>query len=59
MGPLRTADLVGLDVTLALLQSLWDHTGDERFRVPAVLVEMVKSGKLGRKSGEGFYKYED
>ncbi|NSW56855.1 MAG: 3-hydroxyacyl-CoA dehydrogenase family protein [Armatimonadetes bacterium] len=59
MGPLRTADLVGLDVTLALLQSLWDHTRDERFRVPPVLVDMVKSGKLGRKSGEGFYKYED
>lgn len=58
MGPLRTADLVGLDVVLALLQSLWEHTSDQRFRVPPVLVEMVSQGKLGRKSGEGFYTYE-
>jgi len=59
MGPLKTADLVGLDIVLALLRSLSEQTDDPRFRVPEILVEMVQGGKLGRKSGEGFYTYED
>ncbi len=59
MGPLKTADLVGLDVVLALLRSLSEQTGDAMFRVPDVLTEMVEDGKLGRKSGEGFYIYGD
>ncbi len=58
MGPLKTADLVGLDVMLALLRSLRQQTGHQRFDVPDKFVEMVDSGKLGLKSGEGFYKYE-
>ncbi|MCK4324876.1 MAG: 3-hydroxyacyl-CoA dehydrogenase family protein [Armatimonadetes bacterium] len=57
MGPLRTADLVGLDVMLALLRSLHAQTGHARFEVPNEFVELVESGKLGRKSGEGFYQY--
>jgi len=57
MGPLRTADLVGLDIMLALLRSLSDQTGHPRFEVPQALVGLVESGKLGKKSGEGFYKY--
>ena len=57
MGPLRSADLVGLDVMLALLQSLHEQTGDGRFEPPGQLVALVESGKLGRKSGEGFYTY--
>ncbi|MEA3400409.1 MAG: 3-hydroxyacyl-CoA dehydrogenase family protein [Armatimonadota bacterium] len=57
MGPLATADLIGLDVCLALLQSLHEQTGHPRFEVPPELVEMVAAGKLGRKSGEGFHEY--
>ncbi|MBI3922533.1 MAG: 3-hydroxyacyl-CoA dehydrogenase family protein [Armatimonadetes bacterium] len=57
MGPLRTADLVGLDVMLAVLRSLHQQTGHPRFEAPAKFIELVESGKLGRKSGEGFYRY--
>ncbi len=57
MGPLRTADLVGLDVMLALLRSLHEQTGHARFELPTEFLALVESGKLGRKSGEGFYKY--
>jgi 3-hydroxybutyryl-CoA dehydrogenase len=59
MGPLKTADLVGLDVMLAILRSLHAQTGDERFRTADKFVELVESGKLGRKTGEGFYPYGD
>ncbi|NLO06101.1 MAG: 3-hydroxyacyl-CoA dehydrogenase family protein [candidate division WS1 bacterium] len=57
MGPLATADLIGLDVCLALLDSLYGQTGHARFEVAPEFREMVESGKLGRKSGEGFYRY--
>ena len=57
MGPLRTADLVGLDVMLALLRSLHEQTGHPRFEAAEEFVRLVESGKLGRKSGEGFYTY--
>ena len=59
MGPLATADLVGLDICLALLDSLHEQTGHARFEVPRRFRAMVEAGKLGRKSGEGFYKYEE
>jgi 3-hydroxybutyryl-CoA dehydrogenase len=59
MGPLRSADLVGLDVMLAVLRSLHAETGDGRFEPPAGLVALVEGGKLGRKSGEGFYTYPE
>lgn len=58
MGPLELTDLVGLDVRLAIADYLKGHLG-ERFRPPALLEEMVKSGKLGAKSGEGFYRWKD
>lgn len=58
MGPLKTADLVGLDIMLALLQSLQRQTGDARFAPSERLAELVRSGKLGRKSGSGIYEYE-
>ncbi|MGD9497675.1 MAG: 3-hydroxyacyl-CoA dehydrogenase family protein [Armatimonadota bacterium] len=58
MGPLATADLIGLDVCLALLESLHAQTGHARFEVAPELRAMVQAGKLGRKSGEGFYVYE-
>ena len=56
MGPLELGDLVGLDVRLAILEHLHKELG-EQFRPPALLRQMVRAGKLGRKSGEGFYKY--
>ncbi len=57
MGPLKLGDLVGLDVRLAILEHLHAELG-EQFRPPTLLRQMVRAGKLGRKSGEGFYKYD-
>lgn len=58
MGPLKLTDLVGLDVRLAILEHLQREIGDQ-FRPPAILRTMVRAGKLGKKSGEGFYKWVD
>lgn len=58
MGPLRLTDLVGLDVRLAIAEHLFHEIG-EQFRPPALLRKMVRAGKLGRKTGEGFYLYRD
>ncbi|HLL54793.1 MAG TPA: 3-hydroxyacyl-CoA dehydrogenase family protein [Myxococcaceae bacterium] len=57
MGPLKLTDLVGLDVRLSIAQYLYAELGDPAFRPPQLLKKMVRAGKLGRKSGEGFYKY--
>jgi 3-hydroxybutyryl-CoA dehydrogenase len=57
MGPLRTGDLVGLDVRLAIAEHLWGVYGD-RFEPPRLLREMVAEGKLGKKSGRGFYDWD-
>jgi 3-hydroxybutyryl-CoA dehydrogenase len=57
MGPLRLADLIGLDTVLSIGQVLHGAFGDERYEAPAMLRSLVASGKLGRKSGEGFYRY--
>ena len=59
MGPLALADLVGLDVTLAAAESLHGETGDPKFRVHPRLRRLVRAGKLGRKTGEGFHVYDD
>jgi 3-hydroxybutyryl-CoA dehydrogenase len=56
MGPLKLTDLVGLDVRLAILEHLQKEIG-EQFRPPAILRTMVRAGKLGKKTGEGFYKW--
>jgi 3-hydroxybutyryl-CoA dehydrogenase len=56
-GPLGTADLIGLDSVLDTLLVLLDQTGDERFRPRPLLGELVRSGRLGRKSGHGFHRY--
>jgi 3-hydroxybutyryl-CoA dehydrogenase len=59
MGPLRLTDLVGLDVRLNIAEYLHAKLGAERFRPPEILRRMVAAGKLGKKSGEGFYKWEN
>ena len=58
MGPLELTDVVGLDVRLDILEYLREELG-ERFRPPQVLKRKVRAGKLGRKTGEGFYVWED
>ena len=56
MGPLELADFIGLDVCLAILEVLHEELG-EKYRPCPLLQKMVAGGKLGRKSGEGFYEY--
>lgn len=58
MGPLKLTDLVGLDVRLAILDHLHKELG-EQFRAPPLLRQMVRAGKLGKKTGEGFYVWKD
>ncbi len=58
MGPLKLTDLVGLDVRLAILEHLQREIGDQ-FRPPPLLRKMVRAGKLGKKTGEGFYSWKD
>ncbi len=57
MGPLRLADFIGLDVCLDILAVLYDGFKDPKYRPCPLLVKMVDAGKLGNKTGEGFYKY--
>ena len=59
MGPLRLTDLVGLDVRLHIAEYLHGKLGSESFRPPEILLRMVSEGKLGKKSGEGFYKWNE
>ena len=58
MGPLRLTDLVGLDVRLAIAEHLAKELRTDRFAPPAVLRDLVAEGKTGKKSGEGFYRWE-
>jgi len=57
MGPLQLADFIGLDVVLAICRVLYDGFGNPKYAPCPLLVNMVTAGKLGRKSGEGFYAY--
>jgi 3-hydroxybutyryl-CoA dehydrogenase len=57
MGPLRLADFIGLDTCLAIMQVLHKDMNDDKYRPCPLLIEMVDKGKLGNKTGEGFYKY--
>jgi 3-hydroxybutyryl-CoA dehydrogenase len=57
MGPLALADLIGLDICLEILETLHRDFGDDKYRPAPMLRRMVGAGKLGRKSGHGFYEY--
>lgn len=59
MGPLRLTDLVGLDVRLSIAEYLHGKLGSETFRPPDILRRMVNEGKLGKKTGQGFYDWTD
>ena len=59
LGPLALADLIGLDVCLAILEVLHRDLGDDKYRPAPLLRQMVAAGRLGRKSGRGFYVYRD
>ena len=58
MGPLATADLIGLDTLASVGDALFEAMGETRFKTPTLLSRLVSLGKLGRKSGSGFFQYE-
>lgn len=58
MGPLRVSDLVGLDVRLAIAEYLYAELGGDQYRPPLILKQLVRAGKLGKKSGEGFHVWD-
>jgi 3-hydroxybutyryl-CoA dehydrogenase len=58
MGPLRLADLIGLDTTLAVADSLYAEFKEPLYAPPPLLSRMVEAGLLGRKAGRGFYDYQ-
>jgi len=59
MGPLKLSDLIGLDVRLDIAEYLYRELKSETFRPPQILQKMVSEGKVGKKSGEGFYRWND
>jgi len=59
MGPLTLADFIGLDTVLAIMEVLHEGFGESKYRPSPLLKKMVQAGLLGRKSGQGFYKYDE
>ena len=58
MGPLALGDLIGLDVCLNIMNVMYGETGDSKYRPAYLMKKMVRAGKLGRKTGEGFFSYK-
>lgn len=58
IGPLALMDILGVDILLAVMEQFYRETGDSKYRPAPLLRKMVRAGKLGRKTGEGFYKYD-
>lgn len=58
MGPLHLGDLIGWDVVLSIMDVLYHETGDSKYRANVLIRKMVRAGKLGMKSGEGFFNYK-
>ena len=58
-GPLHTADLVGHDVNLAIMETLYRETGDPKYRPHPLMRKMVRAGWLGVKTGKGFFEYDE
>ena len=59
MGPLELGDLIGLDLVLKIMQNIQEDTGDSKYRPHPLLRKMVRGNHLGRKTGQGFYKYDE
>jgi 3-hydroxybutyryl-CoA dehydrogenase len=59
LGPLELADLIGLDTVLAIAEVLHRETGDDKYRAPTLLRNLVAAGWLGRKTGHGFHLYDE
>ena len=58
MGPLHLSDFIGLDTMQSVAEVLFDAFGEPRFKAPSLLRQLVASGRLGRKTGSGFYRWE-
>ena len=57
MGPLALGDYIGLDIVLAIMEVIYHETGDSKYAPSPLLRKMVRAGKLGKKTGVGFYDY--